>query len=407
MIKTIKNWVYGLTLSYGFLFFSIFSILGIEFKGSENSMIFIYGTAIFSLLSLAFGLHSLLRSRYINRISLFFLILPLIITLIYIFENPNTNFAFRTYSVFITIVFPMIIIGLDLAKSKSLDQLYNTLYFVFIIITLGSFRLLPQLISTRLNDLTTIFGGSNTQSMSYTISFAFMIGLIVITDSERVIKGWYFKVAIYILLIILFFVAILASGRGAFLVILISSVIFIGRNFKKKYLLKLLAAIVSIYLIFNYLMDELGQRFLESAIRIFAYIDSSGINMDGSSGRLWFYEKALNLFSENMLFGHGIFRYTIKTGSFYAHNIFLDILVQGGIILMILFLFVMFSFFKKLHKILKYDSKSNVILIFVIYSFTLLLFSGTYLQDPFFWFSLAYVFNYSFKPQVIHSNIDE
>ena len=90
-----------------------------------------------------------------------------------------------------------------------------------------------------------------------------------------------------------------------------------------------------------------------------------------------------------------------------AHNIFLDILVQGGIILMILFLFVMFSFFKKLHKILKYDSKSNVILIFVIYSFTLLLFSGTYLQDPFFWFSLAYVFNYSFKPQVIHSNIDE
>ena len=137
------------------------------------------------------------------------------------------------------------------------------------------------------------------------------------------------------------------------------------------------------------------------------YIDSSGINMDGTSNRGMFYEKALNIFSENILFGHGIFRYTIRAGEFYAHNIFLDILVQGGIILMILFLFLLLCFFNKLRKILKYDSKSNLILIFVIYSFTQLLFTGIYLQDTFFWFSLAYVFSYSFKPQLIHNNIDE
>ena len=63
----------------------------------------------------------------------------------------------------------------------------------------------------------------------------------------------------------------------------------------------------------------------QSYTRIFSYIDSSGINIEGASNRGWFYEYALNLFYENMLFGHGIFRYTIKAGAFYAHNIFLDI----------------------------------------------------------------------------------
>lgn len=377
----------------------MFSILGIQYEGSENGRIYIYATAIFSLLSLAFGLRSLISSRFINKTRLFFLILPLIITVIYIFENPNTDFAFQTYLIFISIVSPMIVIGLDLARSKSLNQLYNPLFFVFIIITLGCVRILPQLTSIRLNDFT----GGGTQQLSYIFSFAFMIGLIVITNSER-IKSWYFNLAILISLITLFFGVLLAGGRGAFLVILISIVIFTFKFFKKKNLSILLTVIISIYLIFNYLMDKLGVRFLESTTRIFAYIDSSGINMDGTSNRGMFYEKALNLFSENMLFGHGIFRYTTKAGEFYAHNIFLDILVQGGIILMILFLFLMFSFFNKLRKILKYDSNSNLILIFVIYSFTQLLFTGIYLQDPFFWFSLAYVFSYSFKPKVILMN---
>jgi len=362
-------------------------------------MTYIYATAIFSLLSLAFGFHSLLRSRLINTKIFFFLILPLIITVIYIFENPNTDFAFRTYLVFISIVFPSVVIGLDLAKSKSLNQLYNPLLFVFMIIILGCIRLLPQLASIRLNDFT---GG--TQQISYIYSFAFLIGLIAITDTEKKIKGWYFKFAIPISLIMLFFACILAGGRGAFLVILISGLVFTYRILKKRYLPILLLTMVSIYLIFNLLIDKLGVRFLESYTRIFSYIDSSGINIEGASNRGWFYEYALNLFYENMLFGHGIFRYTIKAGAFYAHNIFLDILIQGGIILMILFLFLMFSFFNKLRKILNYDSKSNLILIFVIYSFTQLLFTGIYLQDPFFWFSLAYVFSY-IMPKVKHSNI--
>tara|TARA_B110000208_G_scaffold69379_1_gene89543 strand:- start:4650 stop:5855 length:1206 start_codon:yes stop_codon:yes gene_type:complete len=401
MIKTIKNWVYALNLTFSFLYFSMFSILGIQYEGSENGRNYIYATAIFSLISLAFGLRSLLSSRFLNTTRLFFLILPLIITVIYIFENPNSDFAFRTYSIFISMVFPIIVIGLDLAKSKSLNQLYNPMFFVFIIITLGCIRILPQLTSIRLNDFT---GG--TQQFSYIFSFAFMIGLIVINDSEK-IKSWYLKLATLISLLILFFGILLAGGRGAFLVILISIVIFTFRFFKKKNLPILLISIISIYLIFDYLMDKLGVRFLESTTRIFAYIDSSGINMDGTSNRGMFYEKALNIFSENILFGHGIFRYTIRAGEFYAHNIFLDILVQGGIILMILFLFLLLCFFNKLRKILKYDSKSNLILIFVIYSFTQLLFTGIYLQDTFFWFSLAYVFSYSFKPQLIHNNIDE
>ena len=362
-------------------------------------MSYIFGTAIFSLLSVAFGLHSILSSRYLNKTNLFFLILPLIISVIFILENPNTEFAFQTYLVFISMVFPAIVIGLDLANSKSLAQLNNTLIFVFIVILIGAIRKFPELTAERLNYL------SGTQQFSYTVSFAYLIGLNLFYNSELVIKIWYFKLANYISLILLIFIAVFAAGRGAFLVILISTAIFVFKNFKIRYLPKLLIALVPVFMVVNYLINKFGIRFLESIYRIFSYVDSTGINMDQTSNRDIFYETALNLFSENMLFGHGIFRYTIKAGAFYAHNIFLDILVQGGIILIILFLLLMYFFFRKLNKILIYDSSSNFILIFIIYSFTFLLFSNIYLQDPFFWFSLAYVFGYSLSPDLMHSDI--
>ena len=136
MLVRIKYLVYGLTLTYPFFFFSIYSILGMQFEGSQNNLSYIYGYALFSLLSTAFGLHSLLKSGYIHRKSFIFLIIPLIITLFYLFENPNTKHTARIYLTFICIVFPVILIGLDMAKYKSLDRLRNILFLVFIIITI-------------------------------------------------------------------------------------------------------------------------------------------------------------------------------------------------------------------------------------------------------------------------------
>jgi len=333
-----------------------------------------------------------------------FLTLPLIITMIYLIENPKNDFAFRTYLTFISIVFPVILMGLDLAKSQSIDRLYRVLFFVFIIVTLGSIRLIPELISTTLWKLGGVFAGGNTQALSYVISFVYMVGLITFIDSIKTKKSWYFKLTILVSLMVLFFTAILASGRGAFLVILISSVIFILREYKKKSLLKFIPIIVSIYFMYYFLVYSLGERFEDSIGRIFAYINSSGIDMSGTSNRDLFYMQALDLFYENMFFGTGIFKLMQSIG--YSHNIFLDILLQGGFFFMMLFIFFIYSFFKKLKKILKHDSKNNLILIFVIYSFILLLFTSIYLNESFFWFSMAYVFSYSFRPQMINGDIE-
>ena len=375
-----------------------------KFEGSENNLSYILGYALFSLLSAAFGLHSLLKSGYIyNKISFIFLIIPLIITFFYLVENPNTEHTLRIYLTFICIVFPVILIGLDMAKYKSLDRLRNILFLTFIIITIAMIRVLPSLISSKLHNLVTIFGGGNSQAMSYFISFAYTVGLFSLTHTKSKPKSRFLNLVISLSLIFLIFAAILGGGRGAFLVILISTITFMLKNFKRKYLPKVISAIIVIYLLFNYLVSELGNRFINSTTRIFAYINESGIDMDGSSNRGVFYENAFNLFSENMIFGSGIFKSTLKTG--YSHNIFLDFLIQGGIVYFLLLLIVIISFFNKLNKILKDDSKNNLILVFIFYSFTLLLFSGTYLNESFFWFSLAYVFAYSLKPTMLNSEI--
>ncbi len=406
MLKTFKYWIYGLTLTYSFLFFSIYAILGLEFGGSENNLNYIFGYATFSLLSCAFGLYSLLIQKFITKVSLWFFILPLIITLFYIFESPSNDFAFRTYLSFIVIVFPIILIGLDLAKTQSLERIYNSLVFVFVIVTIGALKMLPGLISTNIWKLEGVFGGGNTQSLSYTMSFVYMIGLVSIIDSTRVKKIWHLKSTLFLALIVLVLTTILAGGRGAFLVVLGSSIVFIFREYKKLRVLKLIPIFILIYLMYSIVTYYLDERFVEGIGRIFAYIASSGLNLEeGSSNRDVIYLKALDLFYENKVFGAGIFT-QMKTIGGYSHNIFLDILGQGGIFFLIFFLILMVYFFRKLKRILEYDPKSNLILIFIIYSFTLLLFTNTYLNESFFWFSLAYVFNFSYRTQLIESEID-
>lgn len=144
---------------------------------------------------------------------------------------------------------------------------------------------------------------------------------------------------------------------------------------------------------------------MASGTRLFSYISADGIDLTQTSNRDAFYNHALLYIKESLFFGYGPFSYVKKTGDFYSHNIFLDILLHGGIVYLSIWIIIFIRFFMKLKLILKNNTNEIILLIPILSSFILLMFSGTYLEESLFWFSISYVFNYKiFKNTTIVSN---
>ena len=117
--------------------------------------------------------------------------------------------------------------------------------------------------------------------------------------------------------------------------------------------------------------------------------------MSRTSGRDIVYATILKSISKRPIFGYGIFNSNASEHG--AHNIFLELLLQGGIIYLLFWIIVFYLFVRRLLLIIKYDNSNLILIPLSVYPFTLLLFSGSYLEQPLFWFVIAYVFNYSQK----------
>lgn len=121
-----------------------------------------------------------------------------------------------------------------------------------------------------------------------------------------------------------------------------------------------------------------------------------------SAGRSVIYKQVIEVIKENFLFGSGIFGYIGKIdyrnsdGTFYPHNIILEILLQFGIIGIIVFFIVIFFVIRKIFIQKKKNYKlDNIYFIFLLLSLKLFL-SSSYLQDKWFWFTLLIPFNKSY-----------
>ena len=141
--------------------------------------------------------------------------------------------------------------------------------------------------------------------------------------------------------------------------------------------------------------------FLIRGSRVFSYISGSGIDISETSGRDEIWQFCIPFVYNRPLFGYGIFSYTTYLGPLYPHNFLLEVLIQGGIFYFILWLFVLIVFFIKLRAILIRDKNNILLLTTIVTSFSFLSFSGTYLQNGLFWFSLMVVLFFKFKPNTL------
>lgn len=397
VLKFLRNVAYVNILTIQMTFFSVYAILGLTYGGVAESNTYKYVLLISSISCYIFLFHDIIVLRNLRRRGLFFLFMPFGVIFIYLISGTFTDFTVQVISLFLILVVPSMLVGYILSVTKRIELINTGFVYVSILIAIGIFRSLDKLISTNVVDLMSIFGGGQYQALSYFSAFGFSSVLCKYLFFQNN-KSWYINLFFVFTLLVLLSGVILSGGRGgALVVILITSILIHIKYGIRKVIVKTSVVIfiaIAVLVQFKDLMYY--DRIVESSSRLFSYISGGGVDLSESSNRDDFYNSALFYIKDSWLFGYGPFSYVRKTGDFYSHNLFLDILLHGGVIYLFVWITVLVVFFRKLRAILKNNIHEIFLIIPSLSSLVLLLFSGTYLEESMLWFSLSYVFSYKF-----------
>ena len=383
-------------LTIPFTFFSVAAFFSIEYQGFENSLSYI------ATLTISFALYFIVNYRelFLSRRGIAIRFIFILFQLIIIFDALITGFfknfeSTKFLGQFILMVMPALFFGLQLGFDNRINSIKDILLVIAIINCIGFFSVIPALLSMPVNELITFYGGGHYQGFAYSVSFSFLVILtyyLFYLKRVNILINFLF----YLISILLLVCLVLSGARGAFLVVIFGGVILLKLRFKfKRLLLTFLIIGVLLFFIANLLFTQFGEyqdRVSQSLDRILSYIGSEGIDIEQTSNRDYYYTEALNLITASPLIGYGFFGYLGKTGGWYPHNLFLEILLQGGALFLLFFLLGLIVFFKKAIHLFKTSDPPYLLIPVISYSFIQLMFSGTYILEPFFWFSLAYVF---------------
>jgi len=398
MLKKLKIIVYSNILLSQTLFFSLYAILGLTYQGRGESSAYTLYLVVSSFLAYFLFFQELIKRSTFKPVLIAIFLAPIIL-LLFVILAPQHDFVRTQTNLFFVLVMPAALVGYIVARSNKLDLINKAFVFGAYVVFFAVLRVLPRLISLPVIELMDVFGGGQYQAFSYFCAFSFLTFLRHFLNKND-LKLWQ-SCGYLFMLLVLFSGVILSGGRGGLVVVFAGLVTFIIRKkgllkFLKYLIFGLIVAYILIYLAIE-LNFSFSDRLSESFDRLFSFISSDGINMEGTSNRDDFYGIAIKNINESLIFGYGIFGLVGSLGEYYPHNIFLEILLQGGIVYLIVFLIIMCCFFYKLAILIKLKRADDIILIPTIYSVVLLLFSSSYLQEPFFWFSLSYVFSYPFN----------
>lgn len=370
-------------------FFAFNSILGLKYQGAENNVFYIVILILSSILSYIFIFSDLLRLRKFSGYSVLLLFFPLLIIISFLLAqqfNPVTILSLQFFFIF---SLPSLYIGYIVALDGEITLLKRGFVIVSYIVLLSILTIIRDMLSASYEDFNFIFGGASYQTLSYTSAFCYSVILFQHFYAKRT-KSSLSNILNISFLLIFFSAVILSGGRGGAVIVIFSTFYFIlsRDGLKSVILFSLFFGTIFFFLLSNSIFFEI---FMNRGARVFSYISGSGIDLNETSGRdeLWNY--IMPFVYDSPVFGYGIFSYTAWLGPLYPHNFFLEILIQGGIVYLFFWLFLLTVFFLKLRNVLKQFFANIVVLSTVVTSFTFLLFSGTYLQNGLFWFSLTIV----------------
>ena len=390
----LRGFIFALTILETPAFFAIYAITGRKYAGSGSSSAYV----IYMIIMLALQAVFLVSKRRIKRKEFRWLLVPLL------FVGLAWAFAVIHGQLLNTIIirnailwqYTGVLLAININSYDLEEEIKNALVILMLIITLGSVisALLPFL---RGRSIYSIAGysltGNSFQTQSYYIALSAGINLFFFSSSG---KNNAVKIASYVLLGVQLVCSILYAGRGGMILALAYVVVFYSISTRKSGSVKNRILMIVVYIaIFAFLFLALGHLVDSSPVlkqrfeRIFSYIGESGIDLSQTSNRDVLYTKALEHIGHSPLFGYGILGYEYLDGlNRYPHNIVFEMLIEGGIVYLAFWGFIILSGYRKMKRTNSRDSYELYLILFM-FSIVKLMFSGSYSYEMLFWFSIG------------------
>ncbi len=316
--------------------------------------------------------------------------------------------SFTTLKSFSARSVPAIILGIIIARKNSVKVLIRKADIYILFTTLGLIVIFIKGVVIGVGR-TSIFHtfGISAQGISYMAAYTFVLNMYRILHGEGLLpnnlRNILFNLLRVLTLPIQIIIIIYGGGRGAFIVSLFASLYIIYKVFNTKNIKVNMKSIKKVFWGLSFvalgiiLMSIISPNFYNAGLsRMTGFISFGQIEWSQTSGRDFVYSNIMSLIKESPLIGHGLMGGMLKE-NLSAHNFFLEIMVEGGIIYLLLWIFILIAFMRKLFILQKIDRNYTFIFILFMIEFINMQFSAIYLRTTLFWFCLSLVYNLKLK----------
>lgn len=396
------------------VFLAIIPAFGISYTGAEESPIYILtvlGTNVFAIGYVLF--EELFHSKNAKG-SRWPYMIPLLITFAYLFEVAfgeigDSENALKLLQLFYAIAVSGIVVGVYCYRFDKFYLITKNLEPLALLCTAGLIVALPTMYAEE-EYASTIGGSGGHQTISYVSAICFSIFLIGLKIKNKDGVGRYkffasrfFRPVAVSLMVANAVICIIGGGRGGAVLLVINTILSLY-YFSRKNLWKTLALIgigVAVFYCIstNISMWGIDTMFQKGFERAFSFIGSDGIDMSQTSDRDRVYAVACQLIETEPFGGYGLFHQydlcELYMDQPYSHNLFLELILQGGYLYLIFWIVLYLGMAKKIHHLILKGRDYPFFITIAVYPFVMLMFSGTYLTAPLYWFTLVYVYGMS------------
>lgn len=423
MRTSIANFLLTLSLFASTVFFLIIPLFGLSYLGSEDSPLYMITIVSLSLFSMSY----IIAYEFSNSKKAFGTILPyffpIVVLLIYIIESAlymdMGKLSLKMLNLFFANSVPSIFIANYVCRYNKLGEILKNFEIIAIFSSIGLIYSLPSMYMMVDYD-TSIGGGGGHQTISYGGAICFCYFFINTFGSNTQYRYHFLcNKIIYVIEIVLMVatagICIIGGGRGG-AVLLVTNLILSSIIIFRKYIWRTIILSTLIVGLFYFLFslplfsdNMISEMFTKGMERSFSYISDTGsIDMSQTSERDVVYQGLFKLIDNMPINGYGFFHlYEVCERTIqqhYPHNIFFEMLLQGGYLLFMVICFFFVRFINNLYNFLKISDMSACVLPFITYPLVELLFSGTYIKSALFWFTIVYIFNYKKNKHKIYDS---
>lgn len=286
---------------------------------------------------------------------------------------------------------PACLIGITLLKLKDYSFIHKILPWLCLLLT--PFMATATLTMGRLEGQMHIEGGMNYQTVAYQMAVLCCYGFYY-TFIYKENKSWIIKIIMLPTMLLQATCCLMSGGRGGVVLlgVYVLYMVYFLHTRKKISLLRILSFGAVLLIAFFFMADYLGLQ--ESA----GFARSSELVHDEDRFELW--SQYTGFISQNPVLGWGLGGDYFTVG-FYSHNIFIDWMLETGIIGTALLAIIFYKSYRRLYELTSLNEIFVVVMIFFIYGFVMNLFSGYWITTGSNWMALgiAMTYTYMYKKQ--------